>query len=366
MQSALGRTVFLAAFMSLVVVPVRAATIIVDYSQDTTGIFSGNPTAQAALNQAAADLSAAIISVPGAVTDTVNGTSGAASVTYDFSWSYTHPVTGSPTTITNAALPLGEIRVYAGWQNLAGSTLGQGGPGGAGLGGSGSGSGLDFTNAVNNANAAGTANMGRGTGPVIGTLMGDFGGNPINVDFGIGYGNIWFDSDTNNDTTTDDAVTLASNWHFDHTTGVAGGKSDFYSVALHELLHGLGIGTSDSWDNFVSGTNWTGPAAIAEYGTGTGLIDGGGAHIAGSILNTVYGGILGGTAGASQEVVMDPSITVGTRKYLTDLDLAFMQDIGWQVVPEPSTWALLGVASIGVAIRCSSLRGKNGRRRKPR
>ncbi len=349
MRSALARTFVLAAVMPLVGVPVWAATIVVDYSLDTTGIFTATPTAKAALDQAAADLSAAIISTPGAVTDTVTGTSGSASATYNFSWSYTHPVTGVTQAVTNAALASGSITVYAGWRNLTGTTLGQGGPGGAGFGGSGSGSGVDFTNAVNNANALGTANMGRGSGPVIGTLTGNFSGNPIAVDFGVGYGNIWFDSDTNNDSTTDSAGTLASSWHFDHTTGVAGGKSDLYSVALHELLHGLGIGTGDSWDNFVSGTSWTGPAAIAEYGTGTGLIDVGGAHIASSISSTVYGGILGGTAGASQEVVMDPSITVGTRKYLTELDLAFMQDVGWQVVPEPSTVVLLGAGGAVVA-----------------
>jgi hypothetical protein len=36
--------------------------------------------------------------------------------------------------------------------------------------------------------------------------------------------------------------------------------------------------------------------------------------------------------GAAQEAVMDPSITQGTRKYLTALDLAFLRDIGYSTI----------------------------------
>jgi hypothetical protein len=45
---------------------------------------------------------------------------------------------------------------------------------------------------------------------------------------------------------------------------------------------------------------------------------------------------------------MDPTITVGTRKYLTDLDLAFLQDMGWEVVPEPTSAALLLLSGLVV------------------
>ena len=40
--------------------------------------------------------------------------------------------------------------------------------------------------------------------------------------------------------------------------------------------------------------------------------------------------------GVSQEVVVDPNITVGTRKELTEMDLAFLRDIGFETIPEPS------------------------------
>src|SRR5262249_46284022 len=39
--------------------------------------------------------------------------------------------------------------------------------------------------------------------------------------------------------------------------------------------------------------------------------------------------------GAAQEAAMSPSITTGTRKDITRLDLAFLRDLGWQTVAYP-------------------------------
>ena len=65
---------------------------------------------------------------------------------------------------------------------------------------------------------------------------------------------------------------LDAYWHFNHTTSVAADKNDLYSVALHEILHSLGVGTAESWNDFVSGTDWLGPGVIAEVGSGKGLL----------------------------------------------------------------------------------------------
>ena len=174
------------------------------------------------------------------------------------------------------------------------------------------------------------------------TLSSSLGGTAYSVDYGLNVGNLWFDIDTNNNTVTDSAGELASFWHFDHTTAVAGGKADLYSVALHEILHTLGMGTSKSWDDLVSGSNWSGAQASALNGTGTNLIDPGSGHIASGIMSTRL------SDGMAQEVVMSPSITLGTRKELTQLDVAFMQDINLTAVPEPSTPLMLGLAVIGL------------------
>ena len=44
---------------------------------------------------------------------------------------------------------------------------------------------------------------------------------------------------------------------------------------------------------------------------------------------------------------MDPSLTIGTRKDLTAMDVAFLQDLGYSVapVPEPGSFALLSGAA---------------------
>ncbi len=171
--------------------------------------------------------------------------------------------------------------------------------------------------------------------------MGDTTAN-YSLNYGPVVGNLWFDDDTDNDDITDLSEKLTDYWHFDHTTSVDSGKIDFDSVALHEILHAIGFGVSDTWSDNVSGTTWLGANAVAEHGTGTGLVDGGGAHLATSISSTVF------QDGASQEVVMDPNISTGQRKYLTDLDVAILQDLNYSAVPEPGTFAFaMGLAALG-------------------
>ena len=151
---------------------------------------------------------------------------------------------------------------------------------------------------------------------------------------------------------TDSAATLANYWHYDRSTAVAAGKNDMYSVALHELMHVIGFGSSFTWDSKRIGSNWTGTNVIALTGSGINALTVDGAHILDSTMSTR---ILDGTA---QEAVMDPSITAGTRKTLTQLDLAYLRDLGYAtVVPEPSVSVLLLIA-IGM-----SSAGRRRRRR---
>lgn len=124
--------------------------------------------------------------------------------------------------------------------------------------------------------------------------------------------------------------------------------NDFYSVAQHELGHLLGFGTAESFDGKIVGTNFvganSGTVALEPLGLG---------HWAQGTLSTINGV-------GSFEVAMDPSITMGTRKNMTDLDWNGMRDLGWQVsaVPEaaPSTLLLAGLLSLGWLAR----RRRNG------
>ena len=325
------------------------ADIVLNYTGDT--YFTNNPTAMAALEAAAADINAAIdFSCLEAVTsDTITGTSGGSQANFTFSNFYSNPADGNATQSTTTQILAGQVNIFAGARTFTGNTLGVGGPGATIFSTPPSGfltNQADFDQAV----AAAEANEqhSRGSGPVISVESGAFTNpftgvtTPYSFDQGLHTGSIAF-----NDT---------ANWHFDHTTAVTAGASDFYSVALHELLHAIGFGVSDSWNSLISGTTYLGANGIAANGgSGAGLVESTGDHLAQNVMSPRL------SDGAFQEVLLDPNLTDGTRKELTELDLAVLQDLGlktilppFSAVPEPSSLTLL---ALGGVVLC-------GRRRK--
>jgi len=114
------------------------------------------------------------------------------------------------------------------------------------------------------------------------------------------------------------------NWNFDLAAPHAG-QQDFLSVATHELAHVIGFGTGDTWKkNYAKPGSgfFSGPKAQALYG-GPVPLDVNGAHFNNGIQSTA--------GGVPQETLMDPDITTGTRKYITLLDLAALDDLGWDL-----------------------------------
>lgn len=317
--------------------PASAVVLVIDYSYDSNNFFA-NTTAKAALEAAATDIGNAITSSLGAITtDVYTSTNGSTHATFDWNLSITNPTTGGAVTLNTFTAAANQITMYVGARDLSGPTLGVGGPAGAGLGFSGGGFANEWVTAVAGAESASNAAMTRGAGPVMGTLTGSSSLGAATANYSLSYGAIAgglsFDSNTI--------------WHYDHTTAVGVGENDFYSVALHELLHAVGVGTSDSWTSQTSGTNWTGTNVIALMGSGTGLISSGGDHIADGTMSTRI------SDGGAQEAVMDPTLTVGTRKSLTALDLAFLNDLGFttaSAVPEPSRMILLLVGAGGMLL----------------
>ena len=97
--------------------------------------------------------------------------------------------------------------------------------------------------------------------------------------------------------------------------------------------HVLGIGTADSWFNKISSTVFTGSAATRSYGANPPL--NGSGHFGGSGTTSRSFGSFNVTHGTTRQVLMLASITDNnsTLVVASDLDLAALVDIGWQISP---------------------------------
>lgn len=297
----------LSTALALLVASQSSQAIIVhfDYSQDT-GFFTANPNRQALLQTAG-------LFFEQHLTDSLSAITSSGGNQFDIN--FNNPTTGSTTTLSNYSVAADTVVVFVGARALSASILGQGGAGGYSV----SATSQAFLDLVSTRGQGDTQNLTDGNA-VPAVDVAPWGGSL--------------------------AFSTSASWYFDSdpTTVESFSGNDFYSVALHELGHLFGIGASDSWDNLVSGTQFTGANAKAANS---------GANVP---LNAAKDHWLEGTqssyAGSPQEAAMDPTLTVGTRKYLTTLDMAALKDIGWQVsatpVPLPAAaWLFLsGIAGM--------------------
>ncbi len=289
----------------------QAITIEFDYSLDTSSFFDAGK--KAVLGQVASLFGSNLTDSLSAITSF--GSNNA-------SFIIDNPaVTGTQNlALTNQSIAADVVRIYLGATTLGTNVLGEGGPGGY----SGSGS-FGFQSNLATRGELGTT----------GTHA---------TDFGPWGGTISFSSSTN--------------WYVDNN--VASTESftgfDFYSVAMHEVGHVLGMGIADSWKADTSTTFFVGANAESVKGSPIALTTDLGHWAAGttSFVN-----------GLSQEAAMSPSIANGQRKYFTQLDWAGLADVGWQVtsfnaspmsvtaVPEPEQYAMLlaGLTMVGWTAR---------------
>lgn len=264
----------------------RAPAFEIDFNYlfDTQGFFD-DPVRKATLEAAGDFISSFLAETLSPITP-----GGVNSWTANFS----HPGTGRTQSLIATKIPANTIVVYAGGRALDGAAIGIGGPGGF---------------------------SAQGTQAWLNTVSRRGGGNtqsPGAVDFAPWGGSITFDTGVV--------------WHDDYQTLPTFGQNDLYSVALHELLHVLGFGASDSFQEKVNqalGT-FVGTSASLEAG-GPVSMDPGRSHWASGTQSESM------ATGLSAEASMTPAIPVGSRKYTTSLDLQGLRDIGWTLsgVPPP-------------------------------
>lgn len=273
-----------------------------DYTFDTGGFFS-DPARKSVLEAAAADVSSRIEDSLTAIPAAIGPNTWTAQ--------FLHPATGSLTSLVDLTVPDSTMVIYVGARDLAGDTLGQ----------------------------ATTAFSGSGTGGWVSTIVtrGQVGATTdpaTSTDFGPWGGSIAFDT--------------AADWYFDPDTATAGDlpalQYDFYSVAVHELGHLLGLGTAASWTHLVTGTSFTGTDATAANGGSNPTVLADGSHWASGATSS------NPVTGDPQEAALDPDLVNGARKALTELDWAAFEDIGWQVtpVPEPVEVAVATGVALGL------------------
>lgn len=157
--------------------------------------------AQSAVEKAAKDIGGVLSNSMAPVnSDVFGGTSGDTTAKFDWSWNYINPVSGRTVTLNTPSIEADTVRIYVGTRKLSGDDLG--GAGGAGISPSVDGPSSGWVEAVDLAEAASNASMSRGSGPTFGTISGspNYSGQiaHYDVDYGLSVGNLWFDTDTDN------------------------------------------------------------------------------------------------------------------------------------------------------------------------
>ncbi len=284
----LKRLLLPAALLAISPSTASAVSLLFDYTYDTNGFFT--PARRSTLQAAGLWIGSRLGDDLSAIVP-----SGGNTWTQEFD----HPSTGNRLSLANRSVAANALVIYVGASELGSSTAGEGGPGGYSASGS--------TSWLDQVDSRGQA----------GGLI-----NPP-TDFGPWGGAITFD--------------LTTTWYADQNTATTEPFAgiDLYSVALHEIAHVLGFGTSIPFNQQIDFTaiTFTGSSSTAVFGSNPPLNNE--AHWRAGLTSTVFG------TSIQQQVAMDPTILEGTRKHLTELDMAGLRDIGWEVVPEPSVGLML-------------------------
>jgi hypothetical protein len=264
--------------------------------------FYDQPGAKAALRAAADFYEKLITDQLGAINP---GQFAGATWTPTYADPLTPATTVNMTAQAGLVVPANTIIIYAGAMDL-GMAAARAGAGGALLNVGGP---VTWWNQVVN----------RGEPGAVQIVSGNYTLNPI--DFAPWGGVIFFNSAINN-------------WNFSTTdaTGIAG--PDALSVALHEMGHILGLGTyraDCSWTTRINSSNglFTGPLATLSFGANP-QTDG--VHVLPGVTKGGAYGCFGIDHGKLAFPLMSASLPASDAFHVpTDLDLAMLRDIGWEL-----------------------------------
>ncbi|MGY8640051.1 MAG: PEP-CTERM sorting domain-containing protein [Verrucomicrobiales bacterium] len=273
----------------------QALDIMFDYTYDTGGFFgSAGSDQRLALEEAASFFETNFGDDLHAITP---GDGNSLSTVF-----FDPTNSGSNISVNNLSVAADTMVIFVGSEDRGATNLGLAAPGGYNV----SAVTTEFLTAVTT----------RGeTGMTSGTADDD-------TDFGAWGGSVSFNGNA------------AIDWNFDAFSESAPTEYDFLSTALHEITHVFGFATSKSYERLINVSDeFTGANAVAENGGVVQLtIDG---HIDASEMSTVFG------TATSQVPIMSDSSGTGSRELMTDLDVAMLEDNGWEVVPERSSALLL-------------------------
>lgn len=122
----------------------------------------------------------------------------------------------------------------------------------------------------------------------------------------------------------------------------------FFTVALHEIMHVLGVGSSTQWNNLAVDNYLRGRNSVAVQG-GNIPLNSHADHVEQSVASDLPpDGLLLGLP-SPQSPILTPNIAIGKLHIPTQLDLAMLVDIGWSI---PSS---LPMASLGVDINLDGI-----------
>ena len=179
--------------------------------------------------------------------------------------------------------------------------------------------------------------------------------------------------------TSDGSITFGTGipWDYDSSNGITPGTFAFESTAMHEIGHVLGFTSEVDYVDWclkegLTDTLWPRPLDLFRFAAGNvpatssafttnarDLAPGGTDYLC-YVLGTIQMAT-GSFAGDGNQAshwkdflglgLMDPTSDPGGMKLIGGNDLLAMDLIGWQIVPEPTTLALLVVGLSAMAIR---------------